>query len=324
MKYVINDQQGKAQFYFALIVFINLVILSVIITGIIIGIKGYIADTKFAYGAVTCCGSICLKCFFTLHTLAMALLWICIVTLFIGLCRAIHKTFYMLFWNYRSLRSLTPLSIESQPKFKKFLLPLHLYNRLVLFDHSELHCAFTSGLWKPKIYLSSSICSHLTTKELLAVILHEIHHKTNKDPLKLFVIQILYAFNFFLPINQYLLHRYSSASEKAADDNAINFSCEPLDLASALVKIFKSHRMAVIYPLALPFTGENIVEDRIRRLLETQTVSLSSGKPYNICLSSLLSLFITLTVCLPLFYKPFINTDTIGCKTRVCHMFKCG
>ena len=65
MKNLIKTQHGKALLYFTLIVFINLTILSIIIIGIGLGIKGYISDTKFAYEAVTCCGSICSKCFYS-------------------------------------------------------------------------------------------------------------------------------------------------------------------------------------------------------------------------------------------------------------------
>lgn len=157
----------------------------------------------------------------------------------------------------------------------------------------------------------------------MAVLLHEAQHKKSKDPLKLFIMQIFYALNFFLPINHYLLRLFSSASEKAADDNAINVSRAPMELASALVKICKSNQTAVQYPLALSFKGQNIVEDRIRRLLEPQIVPPCLFKTYMYS-SCLLSIFIATTICLSLFYKSFIPTHTIDCKTRTCHMVRCG
>ena len=323
MKNLLETQQEKARLYFALTVFINLAILSVIIAGIIIGIKGYVSDTKLAYESVTCCESICSKCFFTLHTLFTVLPWACIVIVFIGICIAIHKTFPPLFRNYGFIRSLPSLSMENHPKLKKVVLYAHFDNQLILLDNNKLRCAFTLGLWNPKVYLSTGICSYLTRKELLAVILHEIYHKKNKDPLKLFIVQILSALNFFLPINYYLLNLYSSASEKAADDNAINFSREPLELASALVKVSKSYNMALLHPLASSFKGHNIVEDRISRLLEPQAILPYYGRIY-MYFSCLLSFFIAVTVCFTLFYKSVIPAHNIGCKTMVCHMIKCG
>lgn len=323
MKHVIEGQQGKAQLYFSLIVFINLVIFTVIVTGAVIGIKGYISDTKSTYEAVTCCGSVCSKCFFTLRTIVTALPWICIVTLFTGICMGIQKLFLMLSWNYRFIRSLTPLSIGNRSELKKFLLPAHLYEQLVLFDNSEQRYAFTSGLWKPKIYVSTGVCSYLTKKEFRTVILHEIHHVKNKAPLKLFVLQILCAFNFFLPINRRLLTLYSSVCEKAADDAAVNISGEPLELASALLKLSRSHTPAALYSTVAFSGGQKIIEDRIMRLLEPQAAPPRFGKTSSY-LSCLLSFFIIITICLPLFSKFFTSIDRIGCKTKVCHMVRCG
>ncbi|MEP9410343.1 MAG: M56 family metallopeptidase [Candidatus Brocadia sp.] len=323
MKYLIESQRGKAQLYFSLIVFINLVVFFIIVTGIVIGIKGYMSDTWFVYEAVTCCGSVCPKCFFTLYTITAILPWVCIAILLTGICAAIYKAFYLSCRNYSFIRSHHSLSPENHPKLKNIMRRMRFHNQLVLLDNNELHCAFTSGLWKPKVYLSLGICSYLTGKELLAVILHEAQHKNNKDPLKLFVIQIFYALNFFLPINHYLLSQFSSASEKAADDGAINVSREPIELASALVKICKSNQTAILYSSASCFNGQNIVEDRIRRLLEPQVASPYLFKTY-LYSSSLLSLFIATTICLSLFYKFFIPTHIPDCKTRTCHMVRCG
>ena len=200
---------------------------------------------------------------------------------------------------------------------------MNLYGQLVLLDNDKLHCAFTLGLWKPKIYVSSGICSYLSRKELTAVILHETHHKRCKDPLKLFVIQILHALNYFLPINRYLINQYSSASEKAADDSAINFSREPLELASALVKLSKSKLMDTLSTSAAFSKEQNIVEDRISRLLETHRSLPYLGKKH-LYLSCIASVFITVTICLSLFSKSFNQIHTIECKTRTCNVAKCG
>ncbi|MEK7749523.1 MAG: M56 family metallopeptidase, partial [Planctomycetota bacterium] len=171
--------------------------------------------------------------------------------------------------------------------------------------------------------VSSGICSYLSRKELIAVIFHETYHKKCKDPLKLFVVQILYALNFFLPINNYLTNLYSAASEKAADDSAINLSSEPLELASALVKLSKSKLMDTLSPSAAFSKEQNIVEDRISRLLETHRSLPYLGKTY-LYLSCIASVFIAATICLSLFSKSFNHVHTIECKTRTCNMAKCG
>lgn len=322
MKRLIRTEQGKAQYYFVLIVFVNIVVLSIITTGIGIGIKGYIFDAKSAYKSITCCGSICSKCFFTLHTVTSIIPWVCMVIFFIGICKAFHKTFFLLFHNYNFTRSHLALPVESHTKLKNILYSMQAGNQLALLNHNDRHCAFTLGLWKPKIYLSTGICSYLTKEELSGVILHEEHHKRNKDPLKLFLIQIFYALNFFLPINRYLLNQYSRASEKAADDSAVNLLQEPLELASALVKMCKSRNMPALHPLISPFKGQNIVEERIKRLLMPEMPVLNSQSTYW-CLSGFLSFFIATAIFTSLFYSPLVHANIGECKTKICHMSVC-
>ena len=121
---------------------------------------------------------------------------------------------------------------------------------------------------------------------------------------------MLHALNFFLPINRYLINQYSSASEKAADDSAINFSREPLELASALVKLSKSKLMDTLSPSAAFAKEQNIVEDRISRLLETHRLLPYLGKTH-LYLSCIASVFIAATICLSLFSKSFNHIHTL-------------
>lgn len=323
MQFLRNGRYGKAQLYFFLILFINLACFSVIVTGVVTGIKGYISDTKFVYEAVTCCGSVCSKCFFTLHTIAMTLPWLCIAILFTGVAATIYRIFCMLSCNYHFVRSITPLSVENHPGLKNFLRSTQLDNQLVLFDNGVLRHAFTSGLWKPKIYLSTGVRSHLTVKEIQAVILHEAHHVIKKAPLMLFVLRILCTLNFFLPINRSLLNQYSTVCEKDADDAAVTNSQEPLELASALLKLSKSYSPDILYPMVSFSGGQRLIEDRVMRLLEPHAAPPSFGKAslYPLCL---LSLFVAVTICFPLYGKLFTLLEKIECKTKVCHMIKCG
>src|SRR3989304_4857473 len=101
MKNVIKTQHGKARLYFIMMVFINLALLSIISVGIGLGINGYISDTKFAYEAVTCCGSICSQCFYSLRTFLTILPWGCVIMLFIGTGLSVRKIILMMSWNYR-------------------------------------------------------------------------------------------------------------------------------------------------------------------------------------------------------------------------------
>ncbi|MGQ3684463.1 MAG: M56 family metallopeptidase [Candidatus Loosdrechtia sp.] len=235
---------------------------------------------------------------------------------------AIRKTSSILFLHYRLTHSIPPLPIKNHIKLKKALSGICANGQTVLIDASQAICAFTSGIWKPRIYLSTGICSYLTSGELLAVILHETHHKKSWDPLKLFILQLFKTIHFFLPVNNHLINLYVSASEKAADDAAINISGEPLELASALVKLSQCNTRDAQYFSVAFSKKSDITEDRLRRLLESETV-FPSWRNSHLYLSSLFSLFITITICISLFYRPFPYTDTTECVTRACTMTTC-
>lgn len=322
MSHLANDNEKKAHAYFTTMVGINLAVLVIVVAGMVRGIRGYITDTLFTYHAVTCCGSVCSQCFFTIHTFFTALPWLGIVILFVGISLAVRRTFSMVSWNYRFICPIIPLPVENHPRLKKILSRVRLNGQLVLFENSKPRYAFTSGILKPKIYLSTGLCSHLTTKELLAVTAHEAYHTKDKAPLKLFIARILHALNFFLPINSYLLNGYVASSEMAADDASLHVSGEPLELASALVKLSSRDNMDTLSPAALFSKGTAVVEDRLRRLLSPEMSPPRRGKAC-LCLASVVSLFAAVLICLTLFHKSFTTDRPMECKTKVCHTAVC-
>ncbi|HHT9105507.1 MAG TPA: M56 family metallopeptidase [Candidatus Wujingus californicus] len=315
--------EQKAKFYFLLIIFINLVVLSFTATGIIIGIKEFVLNTKSTYESITCCKNICLKCLFTLRTFSIVFPWICIILFFVGIFLSIHKAILIIASSKYFINSIASAVTKNiSHSLKNIILSLNLHNKITILANKNSYYAFTTGLWRPKIYLSKGICSYLTTKELTAVILHELHHKENNVPLKLFLINILCTINFFIPINKYLLKLFSSTLEKAADDSAISLSKEPLELASALVKLSKTYSTNIPHP-AIPFFNEQaVVEDRITRLLGIPTNLLLHNK-INMYISYTLSFIIISAVYLSLFFEHKLIDHAINCKTLVCHMIRC-
>ena len=138
MSRLANNNERKAHTYFTMMIGINLVVLVIVVAGMVTGIRGYIADTLFTYHAVTCCGSVCSQCFFTMHTFFTALPWLCIVILFVGISLAVRRMFSMVSWNYRFIRPLIPLPVENHPRLRKILSRVRLDGQLVLFENSTL------------------------------------------------------------------------------------------------------------------------------------------------------------------------------------------
>jgi beta-lactamase regulating signal transducer with metallopeptidase domain len=322
MKNRIKTQHEKAQGYFVLIVIINLSILAVMTTGIVIGVKGYISDTRSTYETVSCCGSVCTKCLFTLCTLFTVLPWVCVATLSVGVCKAVRRIFSMVYWNGHFISTGMAQSIHDHPEFKNILHDERLGKQTIFIINNPLCCAFTAGLIDPHIYLSTAVCARLTAKELLAVILHELHHKINRIPLRLFILKILCELNYFLPINRSLLNLYTSASEMAADDNVVNLSGEPVELASALVKLSQPITAEKLFASASFFGKQCETENRIKRLLLPHE-KLSTPGTFYFNMVSLSTLFVSTALCFPLFYQHQILPDTTECMAHSCHTTVC-
>lgn len=105
--------------------------------------------------------------------------------------------------------------------------------------------AFTWGLFRPKVYLSTGLLRSLSREEVLSVLLHEAAHVRRRDPLRGMAVGILSSALWFLPLSSVLQRRFAEASEKAADEDAVKTGVESLHLASILVKVAKTQSSAL-------------------------------------------------------------------------------
>ena len=99
--------------------------------------------------------------------------------------------------------------------------------------------ALTAGFLKPRVFLSTKLVDALDEKELRAVVLHELHHRDSRDPLKGLAVSFISDLLFFLPISRFLRKTYSLTAEIAADAHSVDNRADPLDLVASLLKVRK-------------------------------------------------------------------------------------
>lgn len=116
---------------------------------------------------------------------------------------------------------------------------------LTVFTHEHPE-AFSAGLLKPRLFLSSGALHNVATAELAAVIEHEVHHCHRRDPLRLLIVQLLSEALFFLPAMRRLSQRYRTLAELAADDAAVSKGSCPGTLAAALLAFTEGTRPGVV------------------------------------------------------------------------------
>lgn len=96
--------------------------------------------------------------------------------------------------------------------------------------------AFTYGLLRPRVALSSGLHGRMSPRELHAVLAHERSHARSRDPLKLLVARVLLAREFYVPALRSLHGRFVAGRELAADRAAVA-ACGRKPLAAALLKV---------------------------------------------------------------------------------------
>jgi beta-lactamase regulating signal transducer with metallopeptidase domain len=99
--------------------------------------------------------------------------------------------------------------------------------------------AFCGGLLRPRIYLSRGLVELLTLEELEAVLRHERHHLTRRDPLRYFVADLVEHLAAFFPALLTVSDRVRIQAEVAADQAALRAMSVDI-LASALIKVMRA------------------------------------------------------------------------------------
>lgn len=124
------------------------------------------------------------------------------------------------------------------PILRRLVRSLGLGGRVRITSDRTIY-AFCGGLIRPHIFLSQGLVELLTPDELEAVVRHERHHLTRRDPLRYFVVDLLGRLAPLFPALATWQARVHVHAELAADQAVLNVL--PVDvLAGALVKVMRA------------------------------------------------------------------------------------
>lgn len=147
--------------------------------------------------------------------------------------------------------------------------PSFLGNATVFEDPRSL--AFTGGLLKPRVFLSTKLLETLDEEELRVIVLHESHHQRSKDPLKSLAVSFVSDFLFFLPVSKFLKKAYLLESETTADARSVELQGDLLAIVGLLLKAGKLDGLQASW-FVDPTT------ERVKRLLGERTRIVPSFK----------------------------------------------
>ncbi len=129
------------------------------------------------------------------------------------------------------------------------------------------------GVLRPVILLPMSVASGLTSRQLEAVLLHELAHIRRFDPALNVLQRLIEAMLFFHPAVWWLSRRTSAEREEACDDLVLRSNCGRIEYAEALVRMAElstaTDNRDVLGGAALAATGNNSshLKRRVLRLL---------------------------------------------------------
>jgi beta-lactamase regulating signal transducer with metallopeptidase domain len=176
--------------------------------------------------------------------------------------------------------------------------------------------AFTHGVIRPEIYVTSGLVNALSREELLGVIRHEEHHRKMLDPLRLAIFTFLKDALFYLPAAGWLIDRAAVRKEFAADTEATKASVDPLAYAGALVKVARFNVTPSAYSHGAGIGGACPIEERVARLVG----GVSARRPKLPAKTLVVTVAVTLLLGASLVFMPKISgaVEITSCENGQC------
>ena len=143
-------------------------------------------------------------------------------------------------------RQTVPAPATYQGALQRLALRLNVPAPRLRLRYAAQPFAITYGAVRPTIILSTWMLRRLDQQELEAALAHELGHILRHDFLFVWMATTLRDAFFYLPTSQEAYRRIRRDNEVACDDLALAVTRRPLDLASALAKVWRASTTAAV------------------------------------------------------------------------------
>jgi|GEM_PF-2774161 len=176
---------------------------------------------------------------------------------------------------------------------------LQIKNKVRVFTSHYIQSPLTMGFLKPIILLPVACLASLTTRQVEAILLHELAHIRRHDYIINIFLQVAEISLFFNPFMRLLLKQIKQERENSCDDYVLQFQYSAKDYAKALLAIEQNSSATL---LALSVKGNQSFQllNRVKRMVTPQPQAFNYKQQlYMLLLLTVLTLGFTIIIPRP-------------------------
>lgn len=219
------------------------------------------------------------------HLLPFSLVQLAVLIAIVGACFFLMRFLYVLRCERRLYTALTAQSTLAQETLSCTPFAETLKRQGIevkLSPTLDVPCAY--GVYRPTIFMPSSLQCHLTQEERQTILMHEWGHIHHRDTALLLICQAIVCLFWWIPTRS-ALQRLVVWQEEACDDTVHLWKKDPHDLAMALCQVARMHQGTTKNHSC--YLGRSLhahaTEHRIKRLIHNLPIpSKGSPLPYRL------------------------------------------
>jgi beta-lactamase regulating signal transducer with metallopeptidase domain len=196
------------------------------------------------------------------HQQAIFLSWI--LGVMILLCRSIWSIYYI----HRLKRtSILPEDHLYQELYKKIAQFFGVTRTIYVREHMRVNSPMLVGFLQPMILFPISVLNSLSSREVEAILAHEIAHYIRKDTWVNLLQVMIETLFYYHPGIWWISANIRLERENVCDDIAMQYVGNPILYAKTLVKLQEQKNIDHHPVLAMAFNHNNYFSNRIKRIL---------------------------------------------------------